>query len=175
MLNENCKKYFNEFGVSNVNKESTRVTYTSSTLIDVLVTWQLFKPKLNTHTRRITRSKYVILNWRKSILPHGTREITHNIATFINTLALKCWIATYDEEIWPKYFKHFTRHSSTTLKLYLLSKKVKPNRKKWKINDLKNLHNLLCDMSKIARQTDNVIIKNKSAQLKTMYYLIKAK
>lgn len=95
-----------------------------------------------------------------------------NLITFRNLLLCEKWADTYTccddvNAAFDAFYTTFKFHylNSFPLKRITVYKKKKP----WINNEIKQLHQTLCELSKLARSTNNEIIKNRHNELKILY------
>lgn len=169
---------FNEFGMKNIISEPTRTTEASSTLIDVIFTNCLYNDILIQETYLSDHSFQVVKLSVKSGSNNDKGSFTFkrdlsnsNINTFKTCMKNETWsdarTASDFHSSFKLFYNSFLFHFNSSFPL----KKIRSRNEqpKWINNNLKNMHTILCDLSKLSKTTKNEIIKTRYTKFKTIY------
>lgn len=171
---------FKGFDMENVVLEPTRLTTVTATLIDVIFTnlecgnILVQDTHMSDHTFQL--GEFVVpLVSNTTLSSNGNvifkRDFSDcNMLTFQNMILNERWENMYQEidlnNIFNNFYYTFLYHFQQAFPL----KKVRPLKtRKWFSDDLKNLHQMLIQLAKISRLSENQVIRNRYNQLKTIY------
>lgn len=168
---------FSEFDMHNHISEPTRITATSATSIDVIFSNITVKSSLVKETH-FSDHCFQICEFNLPLLKKCESEIifkrdfsSSNLVTFRNIITHESWSEMYRSIGLDNMFNSFYSTIMFHFNNAFPYKKIQTNRNKkpWFNHHLKSLHQTLCDMSKLCKNTNNAVIKDKYNKLKIIY------
>lgn len=174
----NILNLFNEFNMKCLISEPTRITINSQTCIDVV--FSNIEPNFTlVKDTFISDHTYQICNFNLPTQINSSigktmfiRDLSDsNLSVFQNLLRNEKWLEMYNAQDFNEKFISF--HS--TLMFHYNNaccyRKIRRRyrSKQWFTDELKQLHQILCELHKLSKASENATIKNRYLQLKTIY------
>jgi hypothetical protein len=166
-----------EFNIKNHVKVPTRITKTSKTCIDNILSNLNVKHVtvndiyLSDHTYQTCEFMLDLTptNKTESIIKRDYSE--NNVTKFQHLLSIESWSGIYESESFDEkfmtFYSTFLDHHESCFPI--IKKNIRKSNKSWFTRRLKNMHNQLCEMSKLEKELNSIEYTNRYKQFKKLY------